>query len=146
MTRYTLINMHDDYAFDAADDLIAAGVAVALGSAYGAQRGDEFMWGPMFLLSNDEIDARGRELFGLDGEGMVAAFTGDRVTDLIAALRTVRINPDGLDRILDGVTDEAAREQIAQNWHDQQRTSITDLRDQASKIADAFERRAASTS
>lgn len=117
--EYELINPHDNYGFEAPDDAVADAVVVLLGEMYGWRREDESNM-PAFMLSAEAGEAVVIRLKSLMSE---------RTEELIASLRSVEI--DGGKRKRLGVDPE--------KWHDEQRSSIADLRAIAIRMATNLE-------
>lgn len=115
MAEYELINPHDNYSFEAPDDEVADAVVVLLGEMYGWRRDEESSM-PAFLISAEA------------GEMLVTrlkSLMAERTEELIAALQSVEI--EGAKRKRLGVDPE--------KWHDEQRSSLADLRREATRIA-----------
>lgn len=113
--EYELINPHDNYGFEAPDDAVADAVVVLLGEMYGWRRDDKSSM-PAFMISAEA----GEELVT-----RLKALMDERTDELVAALRSVEI--DGGKRKRLGVDPE--------KWHDENRSSISDLRSVANRMA-----------
>lgn len=115
MGEYELINPHDNYSFEASDDAIADAVVVLLGSMYGWSRDGKSSM-PAFMLSEQASEMLVTRLKSLMGE---------RTEELIAALRSVEIEGAKRKRL----------EVDPEKWHDEQRSSLADLRKEAIRLA-----------
>lgn len=122
MNRYALINPSDDYEFEAPDDEIAEAMVVLLsGMAGWRSLDDEERQGGFADLAHRD-----------DGEqyaDRIKTLLADRAAEVAAALRSLEIQPERRKRM--GV-DPAV-------WHDEMRTSLSDYRAEALRLADAIE-------
>lgn len=130
MTTYELVNPHDDYTFEAPDDAIADTVTALLGGAYGWAR-------PARLDPDGEPVTGGLADFLDDGARERAVETAKevlshRADELAAALDTVAIKEAQRARL--GVDPDL--------WHDEMRSSMSDLRATAREYARALRERA----
>lgn len=118
--RYSLVNPHDDYCFEAPDDEVADAVCLLLGGGwYSWSKGDE----------------SGVLVGGLDEESRLAHVEGfeetieSRRSEVIACLRSFEIDPDG--RLAAGADPD--------DWHELRRSSVADVRGSARETARALE-------
>lgn len=117
---YELVNPHDDYTFEAADDDIADAVVGLLGDMYGWQV-DGRSGGMLRFVSDPEATVE-----------RIKAVLDQRAAEVANALVTVEIKADQRRRL--GVDPE--------KWHDEMRSSTADLRASALRMATALEARA----
>lgn len=117
--RYVLSNPHDEYEFDAPDDVAADAVASLLGGGwFGWLRGDESrVVGMLGEVEQAERVGAVREL--IERSPKVVA----------AALRSVEIDPSGREVL----------KADAEDWHSKRRSSLTDLRASAFETADLLD-------
>lgn len=123
LTRYTLVNPHDPYEFDAPDDEIADAVCLLLGGGwYSWTAGDR---------SGALVGAIGDEVAQQEIVDHLGGVIEGRRRELVAALRSVEIDPDG--RV-------AAAQADPELWHQEHRSSFADPRENAIETAAAMER------
>lgn len=125
LTRYSLVNPHDPYEFEAADDEIADAVCLLLGGGwYSWTAGDRS--GALVGFETDEV--KQQEIVDHLG-GVIEG----RRADLIVALRSVEIDPDG----------RAAAQADPDQWNSERMSSFADVRENAIATALQFEQQAA---
>lgn len=143
LTRYDLIQMSDDYEFDAPSDDIATVAVALLGHGVGWQRpardGDNTDEEAVTRLPSWEaMLAEGKKKKQIEEEmkQLLEAVLGEHRQELIDALRTIEIRPD--KRREYGVDPEV--------WHDGERTSLADYREAAQELAAKLEKAKADSS
>lgn len=125
LTRFTLVNPHDALEFDAPDDEIADAVCLLLGGGwYSWSVGDR---------SGALVGAIGDEVAQQEVVDHLGTVIEGRRRELIAALRSVEIDPDG----------RAAAQADPEQWNTEHLSSFADVRENAMATALQFEQQAA---
>ena len=137
LTRYDLVQMSDDYEFDASSDDIATVAVALLGNGVGWQRpardGDDTDEEAVTRLpSMEAMFAEGEKKKQVEEEmkQLLEVVLDDHRQELIDALRTIEIRPDKRRKY--GVDPEV--------WHDGERTSLADYREAAQELAANLEK------
>lgn len=118
LTRYTLVNPHDALEFEAADDEIADAVCLLLGGGwYSWTAGDR---------SGALVGAIGDEVAQQEIVDHLGGVIEGRRRELVAALRSVEIDPDG----------RRAAQADPEQWNTEHLSSFVDVRENAVSTAD----------
>lgn len=118
LVRYTLVNPHDPVEFDAPDPEIADVVCLLLGGGwYSWTAGD--LSGALVGEIGDEEEQQGRV-------EALNRIIEERRVDVVAALRSVEIDPDG----------RKAAQADPEQWNTEHLSSFVDVRENAVSTAD----------
>lgn len=124
LTRYTLVNAPDPLEFDAPDNEIADAVCLLLGGGW-------YSWSTADALG-ETVGTIGDEEMQSERVAYLDTIIAGRRHELIVALRSVEIDPDG----------RKAAQADPEQWNTEHLSSFADVRENAMATAAQFEQQA----